>query len=329
MTSTVLITGITGQDGSLLAEYLADKGYRVVGTVANSTKAVAALPYALTPKVELVECGLLNQRAIIEVLTEYQPSEVFNFAANSSGIGMYDDPVATGEVSGLGVTRILEAIRLVSPKIRLCQASSREVFGEANESPQTEETPKVPRSPYGAAKLYADSMVQIYRKHFDIYACSAILFNHESPRRRIEFVTRKITHTAASIKLGLADRLYLGNLDARRDWGYAGDTVRAMWLMLQQSQADDYIVATGKTHSVREFCECAFNHLELDYRRYITEDASAYRANEPIELVGNSAKAREKLGWFPEVGFEELVHMMVDADLRRLSEVCRAPKEKR
>ncbi len=329
MTSTALITGITGQDGSLLAEYLADKGYRVVGTVSNSTKAVATLPYALISNVELVECGLLNQQAIIEVLIKYQPSEVFNFAANSSGIGMYDDPVATGEFSGLGVTRILEAIRLVNPKIRFCQASSREVFGEASESPQTEETPKVPRSPYGAAKLYADSMVKIYRKHFDIYACSAILFNHESPRRRIEFVTRKITHMAASIKLGLADRLCLGNLDARRDWGYAGDTVRAMWLMLQQSHADDYIVATGKAHSVREFCECAFNHLELDYRRYITEDASAYRASEPIELVGNSAKAREKLGWFPEVGFEELVHMMVDADLRRLSEASLVSKEKK
>jgi len=329
MMPTVFITGITGQDGTLLAELLVHKGYKVVGAVTNSADAKFLLPDTLIHKIELIECGLLNQQTIVDIFSEYKPNEIFNFASNSSGVGMYDDPVKTGNVSGLGVTRILEAIRLVNREIRFCQASSREIFGEATETPQTEETPKIPRSPYGAAKLYADSMVKIYRQHFQIFACSAILFNHESPRRRLEFVTRKITHTAARIKLGLADQLCLGNLDARRDWGYAGDTVRAMWLMLQQSQADDYIVATGQTHSVREFCECAFNHLKLDYRRYVTEDKFAFRTSEPIELVGDSGKARKRLGWVPEVGFEQLVHMMVDADLRMLSGVAGSPKDKR
>lgn len=321
MTPTVLITGITGQDGSFLAEYMLGKGYRVVGAVLDTSRAISSLPEILAHNVELVECGMLNLLRIVDVLMQYRPSEIYNFAAHSSGIGMYDDPVNIGEVNGLGVTRMLEALRLANREIRFCQASSREIFGEATETPQTEETTKSPRSPYGAAKQYADSMIAIYRKHFGIYACSAILFNHESPRRRLEFVTRKITHTAAMIKLGLAERLAIGNLDARRDWGYAGDAVRAMWLMLQQLQADDYVVATGRTHSVREFCECAFSYLDLDYRKYVTQDSSAYRANEPIELVGNSDKARKQLGWFPEVGFKELVHMMVDADLRMLSEV--------
>jgi len=255
-----------------------------------------------------------------EVLAKYHPAEIYNFAAYSSGAGMYEDPVAVGEVNGLAVTRILEAIREVDTNIRFCQASSREIFGEAVESPQTESTPTNPRSPYGAAKLYADYMIRIYRQRYNLFACSAILFNHESPRRGLEFVTRKITYEAAKIKLGLVNELHLGNLDAKRDWGYAGDYVRAMWLMIQQESADDYIVATGEVHSVREFCELAFSHLGMNYRDYVREDVSAYRPVEPALLVGCAAKANSKLGWRPEIGFKELVYMMVDADLRNLSE---------
>jgi GDPmannose 4,6-dehydratase len=232
---------------------------------------------------------------------------------------MYDDPVGIGEVNGLGVVRILEAIHKIDLNIRFCQASSSEMFGEAVEGPQSEETPFHPRSPYGAAKLYGHSMIQIYRQHYGMFACSAILFNHESPRRGLGFVTRKITYHAAKIKLGLATELRLGNLDARRDWGFAADTVRAMWLMLQQPYADDYVVATGETHSVRELCEIAFGHLGLDYRDYVRVDSSDYRPVEPIQLVGNPEKARKQLGWIPEIGFLELIRMMVDADMSKLA----------
>ena len=249
-----------------------------------------------------------------------EPTEIYNFAAYSSGSGMFEDPVGIGEINGLAVTRILEAIREVDINIRFCQASSREIFGEAIQSPQTERTPSNPRSPYGAAKLYADSMIRIYREHYKIFACSAILFNHESPRRGLGFVTRKITHEASRIKLGLAKELHLGNLNALRDWGFAGDTVNAMWLMLQQVHADDYIVATGETHSVREFCECAFGYLALDYRNYVYEDESVYRPVEAAMLVGNIDKTRTALGWKPKVKFNELVHMMVDADMQALKQ---------
>lgn len=317
---SVLLTGITGQDGSYLAEFLLERGYRVVGSARNRSKANASLPKGLLDRVELVEWDMLDQQKMVDALSHYRPTEIYNFAAFSSGAGMYDDPVGIGEVNGLAVTRILEAIREVDTKIRFCQASSREIFGAAAESPQTESTPTNPRSPYGAAKLYADSMIRIYRQRYDLFACSAILFNHESSRRSLEFVTRKITHEAAKIKLGLAKELHLGNLDAQRDWGFAGDYVRAMWLMLQQEWADDYIVATGKAHSVRELCEFAFGHLGLDYRNYVREDATAYRPVEPALLVGCAAKANSKLSWKPEVEFRELVHMMVDADLRNLSE---------
>lgn len=316
--ATALITGITGQDGSYLAEQMVVKGYRVVGAVRDVQKAASSLPSALMNSVELITWNMLDQHSMVEVLSHYRPHELYNFAAYSSGTGMFDDAIEIGEVNGLAVTRILEAIREVDVSIRFCQASSREIFGDAVESPQTECTPTNPRNPYGAAKLYADSMIRIYRQRYGLFASSAILFNHESPRRGLGFVTRKITHEAAKIKLGLAHELRLGNLDARRDWGFAGDTVRAMWLMLQASQADDYVVATGETHSVRELCEYAFDTLGLNYRDYVREDVSDYRPVEPVLLVGRADKAKHVLGWIPEIGFRELVSMMVDADLRML-----------
>lgn len=319
MKKLALITGITGQDGSYLTELLLNRGYDVVGIVRHKMKVHASLSKKLLNRVELVEWDMLSQQNIINVITHYRPTEIYNFASLSSGTGMYEDPVNVCEINGLVVTRILEAIRSIDNKIRLCQASSREIFGEAVESPQTEFTLTNPRSPYGAAKLYADSMIRVYRQRYNIFACSAILFNHESPRRSLEFVTRKITHEAAKIKLGLSRELFLGNLEAKRDWGFAGDYVRAMWLMLQQDKSDDYVLATGKAHSVREFCEFAFSHLGLDYRDYVLEDVLAYRPVEPSLLVGCATKANNKLNWSPEVGFKELVHMMVDEDLRELS----------
>src|SRR3990172_776804 len=318
--TVAFITGVTGQDGSYLAELVLAKGYKVIGGVRDAHRAQTTLPAVLVNKIELLDWDMSDQRRIVETLSRYRPAEFYNFAGYSSGSGMYDDPVGVGEVNGLSVARMLEAIREVDIKIRFCQASSREIFGEAVESPQTESTTTNPRSPYGAAKLYADSMIRIYRRRYDLFACSAILYNHESPRRGLHFVTRKITREAAKIKLGLARELRIGNLDARRDWGYAGDYVRAMWLMLQQDRADDYIVATGKAHSVRELCEFAFSRLGLDYRDYVREDASAYRPIEPAPLVGCAAKANNKLNWKPEIEFRELVHMMVDADLQIVSE---------
>lgn len=313
-----LVTGVTGQDGIYLTELLLEKGYRVIGAVRDMHIAAMKLPAQWMSVIELVDWDMLNKQKMAEVLASYRPSELYNFAAYSTGTGMYDDPIEISEVNGLAVARILEAIRTVDVSIRFCQASSREIFGEAVESPQTEFTVVNPRSPYGAAKLYADTMVRIYRQRYGLFACSAILFNHESPRRGLAFVTRKITREAVRIKLGQTNELCLGNLDALRDWGFAGDTVRAMWLMLQHDHADDYVVATGETHSVREFCECAFSHLGLDYREYVREDATAFRPAEPALLVGNAAKARTVLGWVPMVGFKELVHMMVDADMQTL-----------
>lgn len=314
-----LITGITGQDGSYLAGLLLAKGYRVVGGVRDLNAAMVKLPVELAGRVELLAWNMLNQMEMEEVLACVKPIELYNFAAYSSGAGMFDDPVGIGDVNGLAVARILEAIRKVDIGIRFCQASSREIFGEAVESPQTERTPRNPRSPYGAAKIFADSLIHIYRKRYGIFACSAILFNHESPRRGLSFVTRKITHEAVKIKLGLAKQLHLGNLDTQRDWGFAGDYVRAMWLMLQQPRADDYVVCTGESHSVREFCEHAFGYLGLNFRDYVREDESAFRPSEPFPLVGSADKAKRELGWSPEHGFKELVSMMVDADLRMLS----------
>lgn len=316
---TALITGITGQDGSYLAELLFVKGYRVVGTTRDVRRASTDLVEKISGKVELLEWNMLDEQKATELLSLCRPQEVYNFAACSFGSGMYDDPVEIGEGNGLAVARILEAIRKTDRGIRFCQASSREIFGAESESPQSEQTPANPRSPYGAAKLYADSMVRIYRRHYGLFACCAILFNHESPRRSLDFVTRKIAHEAARIKLGLTRELRLGNLEARRDWGFAGDYVRGMWLMLQQPQADDYVLASGETHSVREFCECAFRYLGLDYKDYVQEDAAAYRPSEPTLLVGNISKAKQALGWELTVSFNRLVDMMVEADLQMLS----------
>ena len=318
---TALITGISGQDGSYLAELLFVKGYRVIGATRGGPQRVTAarLP-GLENAAELVAWDILDQKHMADVLAQYRPQELYNFAAYSSGSGMYDDPVEVGEVNGMAVARLLEAIRSVNSATRFCQASSREIYGEALTSPQTESTAVNPRSPYGAAKLYADSMIRIYRERYGLFACSAILFNHESPRRGRDFVSRKITHAAAQIKLGMARELRLGNLGAQRDWGFAGDYVRAMWLMLQSETADDYVIATGRVHTVRQLCELAFGHLGLDYRDHIREDATAYRPMEPALLVGSAARAHTRLGWSPEVGFEELIRMMVEADMRLLLE---------
>lgn len=317
--STALITGITGQDGSYLAELLLAKGYHVVGAVRNIQNAEQLLANMSINRVELVAWDMLDQQRMSEVLAEYHPAEIYNFAAYSSGAGMFDDVVGIGNVNGLAVARILEAIRTVDVNIRFCQASSSEIFGDALESPQSEKTAFQPRSPYGAAKLYAHSMMRIYRQRYGLFGCSAILFNHESPRRGLGFVTRKITHEAAKIKLGLANELHLGNLDARRDWGFAGDYIRAMWSMLQHSHADDYVLATGVTHSVRDVCEMAFVHLGMDYRNYVREDTAVFRPNEAVQLVGNALRAKAQLNWTPEVGFQEMIGMMVDSDLRMLS----------
>jgi GDPmannose 4,6-dehydratase len=315
---TALITGIAGQDGYYLSTFLLRKGYRVIGTTRDVESAARHLAHMQIKGVELVCWDLLNPRGILEPLSHYRPSELYNLAGYSSGAGMYDESCLMGQVNGNAVACILEAIREVDTSIRFCQASSSEMFGDAIESPQSEETPFRPRSPYGAAKAYAHYMINIYRRRYALFACSAILFNHESPHRRVEFVTRKITHTASRIKLGLAKELLLGNLNARRDWGFAGDYVHAMWLALQQPRAEDYVVSTGETHSVREFCQCAFDHVGLDYRQYIHEDAVAYRPDESMQLVGNSKKAKVQLGWLPQVGFRKLVEMMVEADLRFL-----------
>lgn len=318
MDKIALINGVTGQDGSYLSELLLDKGYKIIGAVRDLEVAKKKWEPDLLSRVELIEWDMQNQQSIADVLAQFQPAEFYNFSAYSSGAGMYDDPAGIGRVNGLAVTCMLEAIREVDKGIRFCQASSREIFGEAVESPQTEQTLVNPRSPYGAAKLYADNMIQIYRQRYNIFACSAILYNHESPRRSIEFVTRKITHEAAKIKLGLSKKLQLGALDAARDWGFAGDYVQGMWLMLQQSKPDNYILATGETHTVRKFCEVAFECLGLDYHDYVRDDVSALRPNESVLLVGSIEKVKRELGWEPKVHFKELVKMMVDADMSLL-----------
>jgi GDPmannose 4,6-dehydratase len=311
-----LITGITGQDGSYLAELLIHNGYNVVGVVRDLEKAVARLTPLLLNKVNLYQWNMQDQPRIMEALQKYKIEEVYNFAAYSSGAGMYDDPIAIGNINGLGLTRMLEAIRAVDKDIKVCQASSSEMFGATTETPQSEETKFYPRSPYGAAKLYAHNMVKIYRQRYGIFACSAILYNHESSRRGLGFVTKKISNEAVKIKLGLSNQLCLGNLDSYRDWGFAGDYVKAMWLMLQNPVADDYIVATGEVHSVRDFCECAFSYLDLDYRDYVYVESDLYRPAESIQLVGDFRKARRILGWKPTVNFFDLVKMMVDEEMR-------------
>jgi GDPmannose 4,6-dehydratase len=314
---TVLVTGIHGQDGVYLTRLLAGAGRRIVG-LTRPGHTFEQKESAHLPDAELVDWDMGSQDQLEEILAAKRPTEFYNLAAFSSGAGMFDEPVAIGDINGLAVARILEAIRKTDPRIRFCQASSSEMFGEPVESPQDEETPFNPRSPYGAAKLYAHAMINVYRRRFGLFACSAILFNHESPVRRLDFVTRKITHAAASIKLGLANELSLGNLDAKRDWGFAGDFVRAMWLMLQAPRPGDYVIATGKTHSVRELCDHAFAHVGLDYRDYVRDDPEAFRPAETQQLVGNASKAARELDWTPKTGFRDLVRMMVDADLERL-----------
>jgi GDPmannose 4,6-dehydratase len=314
-----LITGITGQDGSYLAELLLEKGYEVIGmTRRASTENVERIAH-LVDRVALVQGDLLDPHSLVSAIRAAEPSEVYNLAAQSFVPTSWNQPVLTSEFTAVGVTRMLEAVRTVDPEIRFYQASSSEMFGKVREVPQTESTPFHPRSPYGVAKVYGHHITVNYRESYGLYAVSGILFNHESPRRGLEFVTRKISDGVARIKLGLADELLLGNFEAERDWGYAGDYVDAMWRMLQRDEPDDYVVATGETHSVREFFETAFAHAGLEPDRYVKSDPQFLRPAEVDQLVGDPTKAREQLGWEPRHSFRELVEMMVDADLARLS----------
>ena len=315
-----LITGVTGQDGSYLAEFLLDQGYEVIGMVRRTSTVNFSRIQHFQDDITLVSGDLLDLGSLIGILQEHQPDEIYNLAAQSFVPTSWEQPVFTGEVTALGVTRVLEAVRMVDQDIRVYQASSSEMFGKVREVPQSEETPFYPRSPYGVAKVYGHWITVNYRESYDLFAVSGILFNHESPRRGLEFVTRKVTYGAAKIKLGLADELLLGNLDSRRDWGYALDYVRAMWLMLQQEEADDYVVATGETHSIRELCQAAFGHVDLDWEEYVGQDPRFMRPAEVDLLVGDASKARRVLGWEPEVSFEELIELMVDADLTLLRE---------
>ena len=315
---TALIVGVTGQDGGYLAELLTDKGYDVVGVTRDVAKATADLPAPLQQRVMLEEWDMANSSRIVEIFDAHRPIEAYNCAARSSGVGMFDDPAGIGAINGLAVTHLLDAIRVVDADTRFCQASSSEMFGEPATSPQSETTPFNPRSPYGAAKLYAHWMVDVYRRAHGVHACSAILFNHESPRRPLHYVTRKVSRAVASIKLGLSNELRLGSMTASRDWGFAGDYARAMWLMLQQNVADDFVVATGVAHSVRDLCEVAFAHVGLDYKQYVHSDTASYRPDERVQLVGDPRRAGARLGWEPSVNFAALVEMMVDADLANL-----------
>lgn len=320
MAKTALITGVTGQDGSYLAEFLLEQGYNVVGMVRRTSTVNFGRINHIQEWLTIVQGDLLDQTSLIDIMQEHKPDEVYNLAAQSFVPTSWKQPVLTGEFTAMGVTRMLEAIRNAAAEARFYQASSSEMFGKVQEVPQSERTPFYPRSPYGVAKVYGHWITVNYRESYDLYACSGILFNHESPRRGLEFVTRKVTHGVAQIKLGLADKLHLGNLDARRDWGYAGDYVRAMWLMLQQDKPDDYVVGTGETHAVRELCQVAFDCVGLCWEDHVQVDPQFYRPAEVDLLVSDPSKAREKLGWQPEVSFEELIQNMVAADLRALKE---------
>ncbi len=315
--STAIITGITGQDGSYLAELLLKKGYRVIGVARRSSTVNYERIQHLLDDMTVVQGDLQDQGSLLSLLEEYEPSEVYNLAAQSFVPTSWNQPALTGDVTALGVTRMLEAIRFVNPKIRFYQASSSEMFGKVLEVPQKETTPFYPRSPYGVAKVYGHWITINYRESFDIFATSGILFNHESPRRGLEFVTRKITDAVAKIKLGKAKELRLGNLESQRDWGFAGDYVHAMWLMLQQAQPDNYVIGMGETHSVREFCEIAFSHVGLDYKDFVVVDERFYRPAEVDLLISDPTKARTQLKWEPAVTFKELVTMMVDGDMAR------------
>jgi GDPmannose 4,6-dehydratase len=314
-----LITGITGQDGSYLAEFLLEKGYRVVGMVRHTSGGRRDLIRHLEKDLILASGDLLDSSSLVRLLEEHQPDELYNLAAQSFVPTSFAQPLLTAEFTAVGVTRLLEAIRVTNPAIRFYQASSSEMFGKVVETPQSETTRFYPRSPYAVAKAYGHWITVNYRESHGLFACSGICFNHESPRRGVQFITRKVTRGVAAIKLGLERELRLGNLEARRDWGFAGDYVRAMWLMLQQPQPDDYVVATGETRAVRELCELAFAHAGLDYREHVVEDPAFYRPAEVDEVVGLPAKAERVLGWKPTVTFEQLIHMMVDADLKTFS----------
>ena len=312
-----LITGITGQDGSYLAEFLLSQGYRVVGMVRRSSSENFERIQHIKGDFELRQGDLLDQLSLISLLQEVKPREVYNLAAQSFVPTSWQQPVLTGEFTAMGVTRMLEAVRLVDPKIRFYQASSSEMFGKVRETPQKETTPFYPRSPYGVAKCYGHYITINYRESYGLFAVSGILFNHESPRRGLEFVTRKVTDSVAKIKLGLAKDLQLGNLEAHRDWGFAGDYVQAMWKMLQQDAPDDYVIATGRSHSVRDLVQAAFSHAKLDWEQYVTVNPQFIRPAEVDLLIGDSSKAQKQLNWTPQVSFEEMIAMMVDADLER------------
>jgi len=315
---TALITGITGQDGSYLAELLLSKGYRVIGVARRSSTVTYERIEHLLDQMTLVPGDLPDQGSLLALLEEYEPDEVYNLAAQSFVPTSWNQPALTGDITALGVTRILEAIRFVDAKIRFYQASSSEMFGKVMEVPQRESTPFYPRSPYGVAKVYGHWITVNYRESFNMFATSGILFNHESPRRGLEFVTRKISDGVAKIKLGMAKELRLGNLEAQRDWGFAGDYVEAMWRMLQQEVPDSFVIGTGETHSVREFCEIAFGHVGLDYKEFVIQDERFYRPAEVDLLISDPTRARTVLGWEPAVSFKELVTMMVDTDMKRL-----------
>ena len=313
-----LITGITGQDGSYLAELLLSKGYEVYGIVRRSSTETFERIRTIKDQIKLIQADLTDQVSVIGAISEAKPNEVYNLAAQSFVPTSWKQPILTGDVTALGVTRVLEAIRVVDKSIRFYQASSSEMFGKVQQIPQNESTPLYPRSPYGVAKVYGHFITVNYRESYDIYAVSGILFNHESPRRGLEFVTRKVSDAVARIKLGLSDSLSLGNLDAKRDWGFAGDYVRAMWMMLQQDTPGDYVVSSDRQHTVRDLCEAAFSHVDLNWQDYVKIDPAFQRPAEVETLLGDSSKARRVLGWKPEVDFTGLVHMMVDADLERL-----------
>lgn len=318
MGKRALITGVTGQDGSYLADFLLEKGYTVFGMVRrSSTENFERLEHS-RDRLQLRQGDLLDQLSLIKLIEEAEPDEIYNLAAQSFVPTSWTKPLLTGDFTGLGVTRMLEAVRNVNPKIRFYQASSSEMFGKVQEVPQSETTPFYPRSPYGVAKVYGHFITVNYRESYDMFAVSGILFNHESPRRGLEFVTRKVSHAVAKIKLGLATELPMGNLEAKRDWGFAGDYVEAMWLMLQQDQPDDFVVATGEAHSVEELCEVAFSHVDLDWKKYVRIDPKFYRPAEVDLLIGDPTKARKKLNWKQKVDFKGLVSMMVDSDLERL-----------
>jgi GDPmannose 4,6-dehydratase len=321
-----LITGITGQDGSYLAEFLIDKGYEVIGMVRRSSTINFERIEHIQDKVTIVSGDLMDQISIIDIIRTHKPQEVYNLAAQSFVQTSWVQPVFTGEVTALGVTRVLDAIRLVDPDIKFYQASTSEMFGKVLETPQTEKTPFYPRSPYGVAKLYGHWITVNYRESYNLFACSGICFNHESPRRGHEFVTRKIARGAVRIKYRLENELRLGNLDAHRDWGYAPDYVRGMWLILQQDHPEDFVLATGHTHSVREFAELAFSYLGLDYREFVVQDPIYMRPAEVEHLVGYPEKARTQLGWSIETSFEDLVRIMVDAEIRNLEKTSNAQR---